>query len=409
MADEAEEHEEIIIIKRGGGDHDGHHGGAWKIAFADFMTAMMAFFLVMWLINSSSEETKKAVASYFNPIKLMDKTSNPKGIRDPKYGKPSETDAESESTVISSPQTKQEEAAAVEASEKEAEMFSDPYAVLTEIASGAGSGDKTSETSDSDPTSDSDNMGISGGEAFHDPFDPSSWSMDFGVQIGKKENVLEGKGQVGQAGENGVPLAGASDELKTQTEKEMAEAVLKEKTKEEKLAGEGPTEEPELGKGPTEEEKMASEKLAKELHDELKALVGEKELADLNVSVESTGDGVVIKLADDAKHGMFAIGSARPGPELVRVMAKIGMLISDKEGKIRISGHTDGRQYKSLGYDNWRLSTARAHMAHYMLVRGGLEETRIERIEGYADSQLRIPDDALSAANRRIEIFLTNT
>ena len=57
-------HGEIVIVKRGGGGHDdGHHGGVWKIAFADFMTAMMAFFLVMWLINASNEKTKKAVAS----------------------------------------------------------------------------------------------------------------------------------------------------------------------------------------------------------------------------------------------------------------------------------------------------------------------------------------------------------
>ncbi len=50
---------EILIIRHGGhDDHDGHHGGAWKIAFADFMTAMMCFFLVMWLINASNEQTK---------------------------------------------------------------------------------------------------------------------------------------------------------------------------------------------------------------------------------------------------------------------------------------------------------------------------------------------------------------
>ena len=70
---ESNEKQEIIIVKRGGhGDH-GHHGGAWKIAFADFMTAMMALFLVLWLINAANEETKKSVASYFNPVKLVDR------------------------------------------------------------------------------------------------------------------------------------------------------------------------------------------------------------------------------------------------------------------------------------------------------------------------------------------------
>lgn len=54
----------IIVIKKKGG-HGGHHGGAWKIAYADFVTAMMAFFMVMWLVNSADSVTKKAIASYF--------------------------------------------------------------------------------------------------------------------------------------------------------------------------------------------------------------------------------------------------------------------------------------------------------------------------------------------------------
>ena len=54
----------IIIIKKKGG-HGGHHGGAWKVAYADFVTAMMAFFMVMWLMNSTPQ-VKEAVAGYFN-------------------------------------------------------------------------------------------------------------------------------------------------------------------------------------------------------------------------------------------------------------------------------------------------------------------------------------------------------
>src|SRR5512134_993065 len=84
MSGHADEHpHEIIIVKHGGGDHDeGHHGGVWKIAFADFMTAMMCFFLVMWLINAANEQTKAAVASYFNPVKLVDRNSSRKGLED---------------------------------------------------------------------------------------------------------------------------------------------------------------------------------------------------------------------------------------------------------------------------------------------------------------------------------------
>lgn len=59
-----------IIIKRINKGHGGAHGGAWKVAFADFMTAMMAFFLVMWLMGAD-EETKAAIADYFTTATIF--------------------------------------------------------------------------------------------------------------------------------------------------------------------------------------------------------------------------------------------------------------------------------------------------------------------------------------------------
>ncbi len=60
-----------IIIKRKKAGHGGHHGGAWKVAYADFVTAMMAFFLVMWLVNQS-KEVKSSVAGYFRDPGVFD-------------------------------------------------------------------------------------------------------------------------------------------------------------------------------------------------------------------------------------------------------------------------------------------------------------------------------------------------
>ena len=70
----------IIIkrIKKGGGG--GHHGGAWKVAYADFVTAMMAFFLLMWLINTTSPEQKRGIADYFAPASVSQTTSGAGGI-----------------------------------------------------------------------------------------------------------------------------------------------------------------------------------------------------------------------------------------------------------------------------------------------------------------------------------------
>ncbi|SOC06720.1 flagellar motor protein MotB [Rhodobacter maris] len=65
-----------VIIKRkkvvAGG---GHHGGAWKVAYADFVTAMMAFFLLMWLLNATTEKQRKGIADYFNPTIPINRVS----------------------------------------------------------------------------------------------------------------------------------------------------------------------------------------------------------------------------------------------------------------------------------------------------------------------------------------------
>ena len=57
----------VIIKKVKKVSGHGHHGGAWKVAYADFVTAMMAFFLLMWLLNATTEDQRKGIADYFNP------------------------------------------------------------------------------------------------------------------------------------------------------------------------------------------------------------------------------------------------------------------------------------------------------------------------------------------------------
>ena len=57
----------VIIKKVKSGGHGGHHGGAWKVAYADFVTAMMAFFLLLWLLNVTTDVQKRGIADYFDP------------------------------------------------------------------------------------------------------------------------------------------------------------------------------------------------------------------------------------------------------------------------------------------------------------------------------------------------------
>lgn len=75
----AEEKAPIIIkkINKGG---EGHHGGAWKVAYADFVTAMMAFFLLLWLLNVTTAEQKMGIADYFSPASASKQTSGSGGV-----------------------------------------------------------------------------------------------------------------------------------------------------------------------------------------------------------------------------------------------------------------------------------------------------------------------------------------
>jgi chemotaxis protein MotB len=73
----------IIIIKKKGG-HGGHHGGAWKVAYADFVTAMMSLFIVLWLMNSTPKKTQEEIAGYFRDPKGTSTKKGSEGKPEPK-------------------------------------------------------------------------------------------------------------------------------------------------------------------------------------------------------------------------------------------------------------------------------------------------------------------------------------
>ena len=72
----------IIIVKKiVDGGHGGHHGGAWKVAYADFVTAMMAFFLLLWILGATTEKQRKGIADYFSPtlVEMRQKSAGANG------------------------------------------------------------------------------------------------------------------------------------------------------------------------------------------------------------------------------------------------------------------------------------------------------------------------------------------
>jgi chemotaxis protein MotB len=74
-----EDRSKIIIRKVNKKSHGGHHGGAWKVAYADFVTAMMAFFLLLWLLSMTSPDQRAALSQYFNSFSLFDSKTQQSG------------------------------------------------------------------------------------------------------------------------------------------------------------------------------------------------------------------------------------------------------------------------------------------------------------------------------------------
>jgi len=76
----AEQNKPVIIVKRKKKGSHPHHGGAWKVAYADFVTAMMSFFLLLWLLNVTTSDQRKGIADYFAPMSISRSESGAGGV-----------------------------------------------------------------------------------------------------------------------------------------------------------------------------------------------------------------------------------------------------------------------------------------------------------------------------------------
>lgn len=352
MKDEGKAVSEIVIIRRGSSDDAaGAKGGAWKIAYADFVTAMMAFFLVMWLINASNEETRAQVASYFNPIKLTDTTTGARSLKDMRDSKTARK-AEMKGEAEGSPPSKQD-------IRQEADLLANPPRSLDRIANtvsevefrNAGL-ESTIEVAPS-LKPDKTDPGVG------DPFDPRSWE--------KAEQMATTENPAGVLAE--APDASTAGKAKAAAGKAVEDA----------------------------------EAIRTEINAALGTLDGVLSRA---VSIRQSDGGVLISLTETEGFEMFKTGSAEPEPQLMKLVQAVAKSLQARPGNIIIRGHTDSRPYRNKYYDNWQLSTARAHFARYILIHGGLEESRIRRVEGVADREPLNSNDPQAAENRRIDILV---
>ncbi len=434
---------ELVIIRRRSAFEDSpSKGGVWKIAYADFMTAMMAFFLVLWLLSALNQDQRQVVASYFNPIKLSENAPAPKGLKDLNKKDPPAAEGQDGKRKPAGPN--EERRGDSPTAEKppfyeEKVLFRDPYVALTEIVANA---NESSGQRRAGALTSAEEDGLKGGEAYRDPFDPGYWRVaPQGAKDGErviesepnpKPPVRETAQDAGQgellSARRGKPddaagAAQASAESPSTTMSPLlppgsalsragregnAQANLQANSQVGAQANAAAQVQPaDAAKDVEPRDASRAQPTVKQLQAAIAdALSDIKAGAGPVAEVRQVEEGLLISLTDDASFGMFAVGSAEPRPELIRVIDKIGPLLTKRSGVIIVRGHTDNRPYRSENYDNWRLSTARAQMAYYMLVRSGVDPRRIEHVEGYADRRPKLPDDPAAAQNRRIEILV---
>jgi chemotaxis protein MotB len=216
-------------------------------------------------------------------------------------------------------------------------LFRDPYAALSEIAA---SSNQASGQRRAGGLISSEEEGLKGGEAYRDPFDPGYWKL--APQAAK---------------EVGRPTEAESNPNPNPSSREYPAS-----------ADQGGPLHARRGK-PDDVGDTAAASTEPPLHRPIASAAARfatcvrrsrrQPPIQFRGSDTSGRSREIVSLTDDAKFGMFAVGSAEPRPELIRVLDKIGPLLTKRPGVIIVRGHTDNRAYRSETYDNWRLSVSR--------------------------------------------------
>lgn len=126
------------------------------------------------------------------------------------------------------------------------------------------------------------------------------------------------------------------------------------------------------------------------------------------ILLKQTPQGLRIQIVDEKNRSMFDRGGATPKKHTRKILKQLGATINMAPNKISVSGHTDASRYNRINYSNWELSSDRANAARRSLVRGGMRESKIDRVVGLAATDPLDEDDPKSAVNRRISILVMN-
>lgn len=333
-----------IIIRKEEVIEGGHHGGAWKVAYADFVTAMMAFFLLMWLLNATTEEQRKGLADYFSPSNVLSRASS--GTGQP-FGGHTPFD---QGTMVS-------DRGAVQVIQGTL-----PIAPDEDDEDDRGSHAGTTATRDSPSASKQAGAGSAPPAA---TIALSDAAPDDRSRLSQQRNPEQN------------PATSAS---RTPSDAEIRAAQEK-------------------------RERQAFEQAAQQIKE---AVRGDPALSDLarQLAIDMTPEGLRIQILDEDRQPMFATGSAALNERARLLLQKVAPVLMKLPEDISIAGHTDATPYHSQDRSNWELSTERANATRRLMVEAGLPETRIRNVTGNADRDPLLPAEPTAAANRRIAIVV---
>ena len=353
-----EENQTIIIKKvvKGGG---GHHGGAWKVAYADFVTAMMAFFLLLWLLNVTTSEQKAGIADYFAPTAASLSDSGSGMILG---GRSLAVDGVKNSEL------------------------SPPVVTFS-----VGPPPPESDTGDNATKGETGTKGKDGRE---DEFPQTSEEQTLGEEDPERSEVMSDGEEDPERSEN-----------ESDGEEDPERARLDSEGENEARAKRAPTEE-EIAQKLAEREQELFEAAERELRQALQEAPDMEGLAD-SLVIDNTPEGLRIQIVDQERQSMFPSGSSRMVDRMQVLIDKIAQVVKQVPNRIAITGHTDAKPFKTdSGYGNWELSTDRANASRRALVTAGVEIERVVKVIGNADMEPLTPEDPFAVQNRRISIVL---
>jgi len=341
-----------IIIRKEEVIEGGHHGGAWKVAYADFVTAMMAFFLLMWLLNATTEEQRKGLADYFSPTSVL--SHNSSGTGQPFGGHT--------------------------AFDKGA-MVSDRGAALVTVGKTPVPLEAEEDDSDTPATT----------VTFRKPTPKEKSQRDDEQDApapGNGGDVSASPAATGTSGPATTP-GPASQPAPAERKEELVSALSDAELR-------------------AEEEKREGQKLEQAAQQIREAVRADPALADLTrqLAIDMTPEGLRIQILDEDRSPMFTTGSAAPNERARLLLQKVAPVLMRLSESISIAGHTDATPYRGTDKSNWELSTERANATRRLLLESGLPEGRVRSVTGNADRDPLLPKDPTAAANRRIAIVV---